>query len=187
VYHCATPHIPTHVANGMYGLIFVEPEQPLPAVDHEYFIVQGEIYTEGRLSDAGFQPFSLSKMLEGRHEYVLLNGRVGALTGERALTARVGETVRIYVGVDGFVPSHFHVIGEIFDRVWPEGSTSAPLRDIQTTLVPAGGAAIVEFRVDVPGDYILVDHNLVNALDRGAAGILTVDGPEEASVFHAGG
>lgn len=183
VYHCATSHIPTHVVNGMYGLILVEPGEGLPSVDREYFVVQGEIYTEGALGDAGHQPFSYSKLMSEDPEYFLLNGRVGALTGAGALQANVGETVRLYVGVGGMVPSNFHVIGEIFDRVWHEGAMSAPAENVQTTLIPAGGAAIVEFQVEVPGDYLLVDHWLTHAIDRGAVGILHVEGAADPSVF----
>jgi nitrite reductase (NO-forming) len=185
VYHCATTHIPTHVANGMYGLIYVEPAQPLPPVDREYFVVQGEFYTEGALGDTGHQAFSHEKMLDEHAEYYLLNGRVGALTGDRALQAKVNETVRIYFGVGGMVPSSFHVIGEIFDRVWQEGSTAEPDTDVQTTLVPAGGSTIVEFTVEVPGNYLLVDHWLTHAIDRGAAGVLHVDGAANTELFHA--
>lgn len=184
VYHCATPHIPTHVANGMYGLILVEPREGLPPVDREYYVVQGEFYTAGKLGEKGLQAFSFEKMLAEDPEYFAFNGRVGALTGEGALRASVGETVRLYVGVGGFVPSSFHVIGEIFDRVWPEGG-SPPVEDVQTTLIPAGGAAIVEFRVEVPGTYVLVDHTLTRAIDRGAAGHLVVEGPENREVFRA--
>ncbi|HEX9817151.1 MAG TPA: copper-containing nitrite reductase [Candidatus Thermoplasmatota archaeon] len=185
VYHCATPHIPTHVANGMYGLILVEPaDQPWPAADREYYVVQGEVYTAGALGDQGRQDFSHDKMLDEDPEYYLFNGRVGALTGEGALQANVNETVRIYFGVGGFVPSSFHVIGEIFDKVWQEGSMAAPDTDVQTTLVPAGGSTIVEFKVEVPGNYLLVDHWLTHAIDRGAAGVLRVDGPGDPAVFN---
>jgi nitrite reductase (NO-forming) len=186
VYHCATTHIPTHVANGMYGLILVEPAEPLPPVDREYFVVQGEFYTEGDLGATGHQGFSHEKLLDEDAEYFLFNGRVGALTGTRALQARVNETVRIYFGVGGMVASSFHVIGEIFDKVWQEGSMADPDTDVQTTLVPAGGSTIVEFKVEVPGNYLLVDHWLTHAIDRGAAGILHVEGPANPQVFGAG-
>lgn len=186
VYHCATSHIPTHVANGMYGLILVEPEEGFPAADREYFVVQGEIYTQGDLGEVGRQEFSVQKMLDEQAEYYLFNGRVGGLTGTGALQANVNETVRIYFGVGGFVPSSFHVIGEIFDRVYQEGSMSDPDTDVQTTLVPAGGSTIVDFKVEVPGDYLLVDHWLTHAIDRGAVGILHVAGPAQPDVFDPG-
>ncbi|MGQ0535040.1 MAG: copper-containing nitrite reductase, partial [Methanobacteriota archaeon] len=173
MYHCATPHVPTHIANGMYGLILVEPREGLPPVDREYFVVQGEIYPDGALGEAGMHAFDLGKLLEDRPEYFLMNGRVGALAGSGALTARTGETVRIYFGVGGFVASNFHVIGEVFDRVYAEGGFP-PREHVQTTLVPAGGATIVEFEVDAPGTHLLVDHALSRAIDRGAVGTLEV-------------
>lgn len=182
VYHCASAHIPSHVANGMYGLILVEPDGGLPPVDREFYVVQGEFYTDGALGAKGFQGFSLSKLLDEEPEYFLMNGMVGALTGSGALKANVNETVRIYFGVGGFVPSSFHVIGEIFDRIYPEGGTP-PVANVQTTLVPAGGATIVEFKVEVPGTYLLVDHWLTHAIDRGAAGHLVVTGDEDREVF----
>lgn len=185
VYHCATPHIPTHVANGMYGLILVEPKEGLPPVDREFYVVQGEFYTEGRRGEKGLQPFSGEKMQLEHPEYVTFNGKVAALTGANAMKARVGERVRIYVGVGAFLPSSFHVIGEIFDKVYPEGALKDPIRDVQTTTVPAGGAAAVEFTLEVPGRYILVDHSLTRALDKGAVGFIEVEGPENPAVYQA--
>ncbi len=119
VYHCATPHVPTHIANGMYGLILVEPEEGLPRVDREYYVMQGEFYTQGRTLAPGHQHFDPAKARDERPEYVVFNGRMGALMDERALQARTGETVRLYVGNGGpNLVSSFHVIGEVFDRVW---------------------------------------------------------------------
>ncbi len=185
VYHCATPHVPTHVANGMYGLILVEPKEGLPPVDREFYVVQGEWYTAGQTGEKGFQAFSGDKMQREAPEYVTFNGKVNGLTGANALKALVGERVRIYFGVGAFLPSSFHVIGEIFDKVYPEGALRDPIRDVQTTAVPAGGAAAVEFTLDVPGRYILVDHSLTRTLDKGAAGFLEVEGPENPAVFRA--
>jgi len=187
VYHCATPHIPWHVANGMYGLILVEPAEGLPRVDREYYVMQGEFYTRGRTMAPGHQPFDPAKARDERPEYVLFNGRMGALLGEGALRARVGETVRLFVGNGGpNLISSFHVIGEVFDVVYPEaGLGRAPNRNVQTTMIPAGGAAIVEFRVDHPGRYLLVDHSLSRALDKGALGSLEVTGAERPEIFRA--
>lgn len=182
VYHCASPPVPQHVANGMYGLIVVEPPEGLAPVDREFYVMQGDFYLEGARSAKGERPFAMDRMLDEHPEFVLFNGAVGSLVGERSLQARVGETVRIFFGVGGpNLTSSFHVIGEIFDRVHPEGSSEA-VSNVQTTLVPAGGAALVEFKVDVPGDFILVDHSL-GRLTKGAAAILHVEGPENASVF----
>ncbi|NKE70828.1 copper-containing nitrite reductase [Candidatus Manganitrophus noduliformans] len=188
VYHCATPHIPTHVANGMYGLILVEPEGGLPKVDQEFYLLQSEFYTTGAFGEKGLQAFDLRNAREENPHYVVFNGRVGALSGERALKAKVGETVRLFIGNGGpNLTSAFHVIGEIFDRVYPEGAVgSPPQTNIQSTLIPPGGSAIVEFRVDVPGRYLLVDHAIFRAIDKGAVGVLEVSGPEVPEIFRPG-
>ena len=187
VYHCATPIVPTHIANGMYGLILVEPEGGLPPVDREFYVMQGEIYTVEPFGQQGPLGFSVTKLLAETPVYFILNGAVGALTQEHPLQAEVGETVRIFFGVGGpNFTSSFHVIGEIFDRVYDQASlTSPPLTDVQTTLVPPGGATMVELKLDVPGNYILVDHALSRAL-LGLAGYLMVEGPENPEVFHPG-
>lgn len=186
VYHCASPHVPTHIANGMYGLIVVDPEDRLEPVDQEFYVMQGELYTSGALGRKGRQDFSKKKLLAEDPEYFVFNGRTGALAGSGALRANVGERIRIYFGVGGFVPSNFHVIGAVFDKVYPEGDiTSPPLRNVQTTIVPAGGSAVVEFTVDVPGTYLLVDHSLTRSVDRGALGELIVEGPRNPDMFSA--
>jgi len=183
VYHCATAPVGMHIANGMYGLILVEPEKGLPPVDHEYYVMQGDFYTRGPNGEGGLQPFSMEKALREDADYVVFNGSVGALTGDQALKARVGETVRLFVGNGGpNLVSSFHVIGEIFDVVRIEAG-DAINRNVQTTLVPAGGAAIVEFTVDVPGTFILVDHSIFRAFNKGALGMLKVMGPENERVY----
>ena len=119
VYHCATAPVGMHIANGMYGLILVEPEGGLPVVDKEYYIMQGDFYTKGENGDPGLQPFDMQKAVDEDADYVVFNGSVGALTGDNAITAKVGETVRLYVGNGGpNLVSSFHVIGEIFDKVF---------------------------------------------------------------------
>ncbi len=183
VYHCATAPIPLHIINGMFGMILVEPVGGLPKVDHEYYVMQSELYTTTPFGVAGHKEFSNEKLLAEQPDYVLFNGRVGALTGAGALKAKVGEKIRIYFGVGGFVPSSFHVIGEIFDRVYPEGALGNPLENVQTTTVPAGGAVAVELTLQVPGNYTLVDHSLQRALNKGAAGILQVEGTPDPSIF----
>src|SRR6185369_8319563 len=187
VYHCATPHVPIHIANGMYGMVLVEPAGGLPRVDREYYVMQGEFYTKGRTMTPGLQPFDADKARDERPEYVLFNGRMGALLDEGALRAKTGETVRLYVGNGGpNLVSSFHVIGEIFDRVYPEASTGGDLkRNVQTTLIPAGGATIVELRVDVPGRFLLVDHSISRAMDKGALGSLVVSGDDRPDLFRS--
>jgi nitrite reductase (NO-forming) len=182
VYHCATPMVAHHISSGMYGLIVVEPEGGLPKVDREFYVMQGDLYLAGNRDEKGLRSVSIEKLLDERPDYVVFNGRVGALTGDNALKAKVGETVRIFFGVGGpNLTSSFHVIGEIFDRVYPEGA-SEPIYNVQTTLVPAGGATIVEFKVDYPGTYILVDHSL-GRLEKGAAAQLVVEGPADPAIF----
>ena len=183
VYHCATAPVGMHIANGMYGLILVEPEGGLPEVDKEYYIMQGDFYTKGEYGEPGTQPFDMQKAVDEDADYVVFNGKVGALTGDNAITANVGETVRLYVGNGGpNLVSSFHVIGEIFDKVHVEGGSTIN-ENVQTTLVPAGGAAIVEFRVDVPGTFILVDHSIFRAFNKGALGMLKVSGEEDKKLY----
>jgi len=188
VYHCATPSVAHHIAGGMYGLILIEPEGGLPPVDREFYVMQGEIYTEQSFGAQGPLTFSMEKMLNETPEYLVFNGAAGGLaTEENWLSANVGESVRIYFGVGGpNFTSSFHVIGEIFDKVYPFGSVTADaLTDVQTISVAPGGAWIVEFTLDVPGNYILVDHAL-SRLERGLVGILHVEGEENPEIFHEG-
>lgn len=184
VYHCATPMVAHHIANGMYGLILVEPEEGLPPVDHEFYVMQGEIYTEGAFGQHGSQEFNVEKLLNERPEYFVFNGSVGALSRLHPLQAKVGDTVRIFFGVGGpNYTSSFHVIGEIFDKVYNLGGVlSEPLRGVQTVTVPAGGAVITEFKVEVPGNYTLVDHALARA-ERGLIGILHVEGAPNPDIY----
>ncbi|WP_281979316.1 copper-containing nitrite reductase [Tenacibaculum mesophilum] len=183
VYHCATAPVGMHIANGMYGLILVEPEGGLPKVDKEYYIMQGDFYTKGENGEPGLQPFDMRKAVDEDADYVVFNGSVGALTGDNAITANVGETVRLFVGNGGpNLTSSFHVIGEIFDNVHVEGG-SVINKDVQTTSIPAGGAAIVDFKVDVPGTFILVDHAIFRAFNKGALGMLKVKGEESKKIY----
>jgi nitrite reductase (NO-forming) len=188
VYHCAFAPVALHVANGMYGLILVEPRDGMPAVDREYYVMQGDFYTEGEHGAPGLQAFSMEKAVAERPDYVVFNGSTNALTGDNALQARVGETVRLYMGNGGpNLTSSFHVIGEIFDNVYAEGGTRAQ-HNVQTTAIPAGGSAIVEFRVDVPGTLILVDHALFRAFHKGTIGLMHVEGesPQASAIFRHG-
>ncbi len=183
VYHCATAPVGMHVANGMYGLILVEPPEGLPPVDKEFYVMQGDFYTVGKFREKGFQAFDMQKAIDENATYVLFNGSETALTGDRALKANVGESVRLYVGNGGpNLVSSFHVIGEIFDKVWYEGGTRFQ-ENVQTTLVPAGGAMIADFHLEVPGSYVLVDHSIFRAFNKGALGILKVEGAEDKSIY----
>jgi nitrite reductase (NO-forming) len=183
VYHCATAPVGMHIANGMYGLILVEPPQGMPKVDHEYYVMQGDFYTTGKYREKGSQGFDMEKAIDERPTYVLFNGSEGSLTGDKALKAKVGESVRLFVGNGGpNLVSSFHVIGAIFDEVRFEGGTNVQ-KNVQTTLIPAGGAAIAKFRTRVPGSYVLVDHSIFRAFNKGALAILKVDGPEDKTIY----
>lgn len=185
VYHCATAPVGMHIANGMYGLILVEPEGGLPKVDREYYVMQGDFYTKGENGEKGLQPFDMAKAVKEQPDYVVFNGKTGSLTGDNAIIANVGETVRLFVGNGGpNLVSSFHVIGEIFDKVYIEGGATIN-QDVQTTLIPAGGSAIVEFKVDVPGTLILVDHSIFRTFNKGSLGMLKVSG-EENKIIYSG-
>ncbi len=184
LYHCVAPPAGLHIANGMYGLILVEPKGGLPPVDREYFIIQGEFYTQGKYGERGPQHFSMDKALREQPEYVVFNGQVGALMDGGALKAKVGEKLRLYLGNAGpALTSSFHVVGEIFDSVYGEGGIVANQHNVQTTVVPVGGSAMVEFKADVPGDYTLVDHSMFRAFNKGAMGQLRVEGRQNDAIF----
>lgn len=182
VYHCAVPNMAVHMAHGMYGLILVEPKEGLPEVDKEFYVMQGELFTTGAIGRQGLQAFDAKKMMEGIPMYVTFNGRPDGTVGK--MKAEVGDKIRMYVGNGGVVHnSSFHVVGEIFDTVYPEASMGgAVFKNVQTTNVPAGGATIVEFTVDYPGTYVLVDHALMRT-DKGAWGTIEVTGAADPSIF----
>ena len=168
----------------MYGLILVEPKKGLPSVDKEYYIVQSEFYTENSYGKKGLNTFSQEKALRECPDYVVFNGKVGSMVGDNVLTAEVGDNIRMFIGNGGpNLVSSFHVIGAIFDKVFTEGG-STPNQNVQTTLIPAGGATMVEFQVHVPGNYVLVDHSIFRAFNKGAIGLLKVVGKEEYDIYE---
>lgn len=187
VYHCGTPMIAEHIANGMYGLILVEPEGGLPPADHEYYVMQGEIYTAAAKGKAGMQQFSDAKLVEENPEYFVFNGAVDALTKIHRMQAKVGETVRVFFGDAGpNATSSLHVVGEIFTRDYLLGSlTSPPLTSVQTASVPPGAAAILEFKASVPGQFAMMDHAMARMM-KGLMATFEIAGPENATLMHAG-
>lgn len=183
VYHCATAPVGMHIANGMYGLILVEPKEGLSKVDREFYVMQSEFYTKGKYGAPGLQPFSMAKAVEEKADYVVFNGSVGALAGDKAMKAKVGENIRMFVGNGGpNLVSSFHVIGEIFDKVYVEGGNLIN-KNVQTTLIPAGGSAIVEFKAERASTAILVDHSIFRAFNKGALGMLKIEGHEDIEVY----
>lgn len=182
VYHCAHPNVASHMTHGMYGLIVVEPAEGMARVDKEFYVMQGEFYTTGALGRKGLQIFDGQAMLDGKPQYVVFNGRVGGLNDKMAMST--DQTARYFVGNGGVnLVSSFHLIGEVFDRVFPEGAIRDPYHDVQTTLIPAGGASVVEFDTQVPGNYVLVDHALAR-LERGAWGVMRIEGEENEAVYQ---
>jgi copper-containing nitrite reductase len=187
VYHCGTPMIAEHIANGMYGLILVEPEGGLAAADHEYYVMQGEIYTTAAKGKAGLQQFSDARLMEESPEYFVFNGAVDALTKAHPMQAKVGETVRVFFGDAGpNDTSSLHVVGEIFTRDYLLGSlTSPPLTSVQTASVPPGAAAILEFKASVPGLFAMMDHAMAR-MAKGLMATFEISGAENATLMHAG-
>jgi nitrite reductase (NO-forming) len=182
VYHCASPPPWHHIAQGMYGGILVEPPGGLAEVDREFYVLQGEWYTAGKFGDQGHQAFSGEKAAAEQPEYFTFNGHVAALTELHPLEANVGETVRLFFGVGGpNIGSNFHIIGEIFDKGY-SGSPDTFIANEETWYVPPGSVAIFEFSLDVPGNYLLVDHALYR-VGKGAAGLLKVSGPHDDSIY----
>ncbi len=186
VYNCAHPNVAAHMTHGLYGLILVEPKEGLPRVDKEFYLMQGELYTAGMLGKRGLQLFDGQKMLDGHPSYVLFNGRLGG--AQHNMHIEAGERIRIYVGNGGVnLTSSFHISGEIFDEVYPEGSMgngTQTHRNVQTALVPPGGATVVDFTAEAPGEYMFMD-NAIARMDRGAWGTIEVEGEHNDAVFDA--
>ena len=187
VYHCGTPVIAQHIANGMYGLILVEPPAGLPPVSHEFYVMQSEVYTTGAMGEAGMQKMSVSRLLDERPNYVVFNGAVGALFGQRALHSNVGDTIRIFFGVAGpNLTASFHIVGGIFSKVYGLGSLdSSPLKNVQTVSVPPGAAAVIELSTPIPGRFMLMDHAMSRAM-KGSMGYLEATGPAAPQLMHEG-
>jgi nitrite reductase (NO-forming) len=182
IYHCAFPPPWLHIAQGMYGGILVEPVGGLPPVDREFYVIQGEWYTADPFGMKGHQEFDNTKANAELPEYYTFNGHVSALTKVKPLEAEVGDTVRVYFGVGGpNVGSNFHIIGEIFDRVFT-GAPETFITNEETWYVPPGSFAAFELSIDVPGTYLLVDHALFR-VGRGAAGALIATGEHDDTIY----
>jgi len=184
MYHCAAGDVPQHIAQGMYGGILVDPVSPLPPVEKELYIVQSECYTT-KAAD-GTLTTDRAAITNEDPTYVVFNGAIGSLTGDNAPRVQVGDRVRIYFVDAGLnLDSNFHPIGSHWDKVWEDGALlNAPLRGVQTTLVPAGGGTVVELIAQVPSTIVLVDHALARAFDKGAIGQIVITGDPNTEIFQ---
>lgn len=187
VYHCGTPMIAEHIANGMYGLILVEPEAGLPPVDHEYYVMQGELYTAAPKGKEGLQQFSAARLMNDTPDYFVYNGAVDALTSTQSMKASTGQTVRVFFGNAG--PNHeaaTHAVGEIFTKFYEDGSlTTPPLTNVQTAGVPPGSAAMLEFVARMPGKVGLMDH-AISRMAKGLMAVFDITGASDDALMHAG-
>ena len=190
MYHCAFGDVPSHIAHGMVGMFIVDPEEPLPGVDHEWGIMQSEWYV-GEPDVNGEAPFDTDALFDEEPRFVTFNGRTDALTGDNSLNMSVGERARIYFVNEGLnLDSNFHPIGSHWDLVYPEAAThqaNRAIRGSQSTLVVAGGGTVVEIDGLVPSTIILVDHALVRTFYKGAIGLLVVEGDANPEIFGVPG
>ncbi|WP_328465915.1 multicopper oxidase domain-containing protein [Actinoplanes sp. NBC_00393] len=170
MYHCSTMPMLHHIGNGMYGAVIIDPPG-LPAVDHEYVLVQSELYL-----GADGKPGDLAKMQAEQPDAVVFNGYVNQYA-HQPLTARAGDRVRIWVLNAGpNRTSAFHIVGAHFDTVYREGRWQLRPADAGAAqvldLTPAGGG-FVETVLPEPGHYPFVSHVMVDA-ERGARGLIDV-------------
>jgi len=193
VYHCAPggTMIPWHVVHGMNGALTVLPREGLKdgdgnsiTYDKAYYIGEQDFYVkkgdDGKYKSYPNAPASMADDLEVMStlipSHIVFNGRVGALTGEGALTANVGETV-MFVHSQANYDTRPHIIGGHGDYVWERGSfDDAPETDLETWFIAGGsaGAAVYTFRQ--PGIYAYVNHNLIEAVLKGATAHISVEG-----------
>lgn len=184
IYHCSAAPIPIHINNGMFGLVLVEPTEGLPPVDKEFYIVQHELYAQADAETGDYETDYDGGVSESP-KHVLFNGREGCLV-EKPMIVNQGERVRLFFGNAGpNLISSLHVIGVIFDKVYREGDMlSQPGRSIQTTIVPAGGAVVVEFELQVPGTYTMLDHAIFR-IDKGAVAMLKCKGLPRPDLYDS--
>ncbi|MEY2151234.1 multicopper oxidase domain-containing protein [Rhodanobacter sp. 115] len=171
IYHCETQPILLHVANGMYGVLVVDPKTPLPPAAESYVIEQSEWYTQ-QVADHLMGP-NYEKMLAERPDEVVFNG-VAFQYREHPLVVTAGKRVRIYfVDAGPNLWTSFHVIGSIFDKVYPDGDPAHTLSDVSTYTVGPGAGAIFDLVIPKPGKYAFVDHDMAHLM-KGAVGVFDV-------------
>jgi len=187
IYHCAVANLDYHISSGMFGIILVEPEDGLPEVDHEFYLGQHEVYTDGEAGQEGHHTFDMGAMAREEPTYVLINGEQYAITPDNygAMAAETGETARVYYCVGGpNLASSFHPIGSVWDELYPQGGLGGrPQRNIQTTPVQPGSTAIATMHYPVPGPIKLVDHALSRVARKGAMAVIGVEGEENPEIF----
>ena len=175
MYHCGTPMILEHLAQGMYGAIIVEPKDGYPTkVDREYVVVQSEFYPTAK-KVKGVAELDRDAVFKKQPSVVAFNGRALRHVAE-PLKAKVGDRVRLFVlnaGPSG--TSSFHVVGTIFDKVWMDGVPFNETQARQTVLLGASNGAIVEFLIPEKGKFVMVDHEFADA-NAGAIGIIDATG-----------
>ncbi len=177
MYHCGTAPALQHIGNGMYGVMIVDPDPPMSPADREYVLLQSEFYYGDRLPN-GVITGDLGKMQKIDADVVGFNGHQSQYR-DHPLVANPGELVRLYVVDAGpTFSSSFHVVGEIFERVYANGNPAPENidRGIQTALVPVGGGAVFDVRPEEAGDYLFVSHAFAQA-NKGAVGVLRVGQP----------
>jgi nitrite reductase (NO-forming) len=171
IYHCGTPPVLLHMANGMYGALVVDPAQPLPSADASYVLVQGEWYTHqvrGSLMAGDF-----GKMMAMTPDEVVFNG-VAFKYRDHPLPAKAGRRIRLYVVDAGpSLPSAFHVIGAMFAAVYPDGDPAHALTGVSTYPITPGQGVVFDLIIPQPGKYSFVDHSMRN-MSMGAMGELEV-------------
>lgn len=193
VYHCAPggAMIPWHVVAGMSGAIMVLPRDGLKDADGKplhydraYYIGENDFYVprdengnfKTYASHAESLPETLQTMKTLTPSHVVFNGAVGALTGEHALTSKVGETI-LLVHSQANRDSRPHLIGGHGDYVWEEGKFhNAPKKDLETWFIRGGSAGAALYTFHQPGLYTYLNHNLIEAVLLGAAAHIQVEG-----------
>jgi len=179
MYHCGTKPVLAHIANGMYGAIVVQPKAALPPVDNEYVLVGSEWYLT---SDGVSEPASLDmgKARSRMPDWVTFNGYANQYV-THPLTADPGETTRFWVVAAGPTNNvNFHVVGAMLDRAWINSDVTQFQRNVQTAIVPAGGGAFFDVKVDKEGLYPFVSHAFAD-VDLGQVGLLKVGNPKGTS------
>jgi nitrite reductase (NO-forming) len=187
IYHCAVANVDYHISAGMFGMILVEPEDGLPEVDHEFYLGQHEVYTEGETGAEGHHKFDFGAMAREDPTYVLINGEKYAITPDNygGMAVDTGETARVFHCVGGpNLASSFHPIGSVWDEVYPQGTIqSDPHRNVQTTPVQPGSCTIGTMHYPVPGPIKIVDHALSRVARKGALAVIDVQGEENTEIF----